>query len=74
MKMGRERGILRWDIRASLQTERIGKLQAEINALVRSAPSTKPGAAERLAQLTSDLHEARARLDALGPSPRAKMG
>lgn len=71
MKMGRERAILRWDVRASLLGGRIERLEQTLSSL---APSAGARERERQLRLEQELDALRAQLAALGPSPRAKMG
>lgn len=71
MKMGRERAILRWDVRASLLRDRIERAE---QALTSSGPSAGAREREKQLRLEHDLNALRAQLAALGPSPRAKMG
>jgi len=71
MKMGRERAVLRWDIHTSLLQQRITRMEQQLAALDQP---TGPRERERAARLAADLEDLRHRLQALGPSPRAKMG
>jgi hypothetical protein len=67
MKMGRERNVLRWDIRASRLRERLERVERALAA--SPAPS-----GERAAQLAREGAALQRQLQQLGPSPRAKMG
>jgi hypothetical protein len=71
MRMGRERGILRWDVHAAILTQQRDRAERQLTAI--STPAAK-GDRERVARLTRDLEGLRDRLRALGPSPRARMG
>lgn len=71
MKMGRERAIMRWDIRASLLRERIERAEHTLAALAPAASGRERDKRLRTERELADLH---AQLAALGPSPRAKMG
>lgn len=71
MKMGRERAVLRWDIRASLLRDQIERSERSLAAL---GPATGQRDRDKRARLERELIALRGRLDALGPSPRAKMG
>ncbi|HLW01317.1 MAG TPA: hypothetical protein VKT82_21865 [Ktedonobacterales bacterium] len=64
--MGRERAIIRWEVRQQMLLEELHRLEQALAAPPEQEPSEKP-APERLAEL-------RAKLQALGPSPKAKMG
>jgi hypothetical protein len=74
MKMGRERGVLGWDIRRYLLTEEIDRIQEEQARLLRGAAGDVAGNRHRRDQLTARLTELNRQLIALGPSPRARMG
>lgn len=69
--MGRERAVLRWDIHDSLLQERIARAE---QALVSLGNPANPRTRERAAHLTAELANLQRQRDALGPSPRAKMG
>ncbi len=71
MKMGRERATLRWDVHAALLGQRLARAEGQLAAL--SAPGADRDR-ERVARLTREIEELRRQLQALGPSPRAKMG
>ncbi|MGH2517871.1 MAG: hypothetical protein ACRDHP_19665 [Ktedonobacterales bacterium] len=71
MKMGRERAVLRWDIHYSLLQERIARAEQALASL--GAPAN-PRTRERASHLTAELASLHRQRDALGPSPRAKMG
>jgi hypothetical protein len=71
MKMGRERGILRWDAHSALLTQRLERAEHQLAALGVPAGGRDR---ERVARLTQEIEQLRGQLRALGPSPRAKMG
>ncbi len=64
--MGRERAIIRWDVHQQMLLEELRRLEQAL-----AAPQ-EPGAAETAAR--ERLAELRAKLHAMGPSPKAKMG
>jgi hypothetical protein len=64
--MGRERAIIRWDVRRQMLLEEMRRLEQTL------APAEGKAAAEESAQ--KHLAELRARGQAMGPAPRAKMG
>lgn len=71
MPGGRERNILRWELRAALLRDDIARLDARLARLGESDASTpSPKRAELLAQRV----ELARQLDILGPDARAKMG
>jgi len=71
MNMGRERGILRWDVHSTLIMQRLEGAERQLAAM----PSPVGGRdRERMARLSHEVEHLRAELRALGPSPRAKMG
>lgn len=72
MKMGRERAVMRWDIRASLLRGRIAHAEQALAAAL--GPSSRPRERDKQLRLERELADLHAQLDALGPSPRAKMG
>lgn len=72
MWMGRERGVLRWEVRASLLTEKLEQAQAALAALPQADDTS--AVREQRQHLTEQCAQLRRRLEALGPSPRAKMG
>ena len=74
MKMGRERGVLGWDIHRYLLTEEIDRIQEEQARLFRGAPDDAASNRQRRDQLAARLAELKRQLRALGPSPRARMG
>lgn len=71
MKMGIERGVLRWDIHESLLRARLRRVEDSLRGL-ETAPEPKPS--ERLSALQRDRDELLRALNSRGPSPRAKMG
>lgn len=72
MWMGRERGVLRWDVHATLLTNELEQAQAALAAL--PPLDATPAMREQRQHLMQECVRLRHRLDALGPSPRAKMG
>ncbi|HKV84532.1 MAG TPA: hypothetical protein VJN88_08250 [Ktedonobacterales bacterium] len=77
MKMGIDRGILRWDIRASMLTARLRQVEGALASLEANPPGDGNGArdhTERLRSLARERNDLMRALAALGPSPRAKMG
>jgi hypothetical protein len=74
MKMGRERGVLGWDIHRYLLTEEIDRIQEEQTRLFRGAPDDAASNRQRRDHLAARLAELKRQLRALGPSPRARMG
>ena len=71
MKMGLERGILRWDIHASLLRARLDRAEESLRAMEDDQAEGQP---ERLRALRRERDDLIRKLSALGPSPRAKMG
>jgi hypothetical protein len=77
MKMGIDRGILRWDIRASMLSARLTRVEESLAALEANPVGDGNGARDHTDRLRSLAHERddlMRKLAALGPSPRAKMG
>ncbi len=88
MQMGRERGVMRWDVRHSLISDRLAQVEARLARLTPPAardtpigdappmrsPKEERAIREESARLTTEREELRRQLCALGPSPRAKMG
>jgi hypothetical protein len=74
MKMGRERGVLDWDIHRYLLTEEIDRIQDEQARQARGAAGDAAGNRQRRDQLATRLAELKRQLRVLGPSPRARMG
>jgi hypothetical protein len=72
MPGGRERNIMRWDLRVSLLREQIARLDERLARLSPSNDSS-PAATQREG-LTAQRAELARQLDAMGPDPRAKMG
>jgi hypothetical protein len=78
--MGRERDVLRWDVHHWLLARRLDDVEAQLAGLAGS--DAPPGPRERdrerhdsqLDNLLRERAELQQRLQALGPSPRAKMG
>jgi hypothetical protein len=71
MNLGRERGILRWQLHHSMLTQRLARIE---ETLAGMAEPKGPRERERLEQLTRERADLQRRLQALGPSPSAKMG
>jgi hypothetical protein len=75
MKMGRERTILGWDIHAAELRLQIEQVRSELAEAHKKGPSTESANPRgRVAWLTARLAELQHQLQALGPSPRARMG
>ena len=74
MKMGRERGVLGWDIHRHLLTEEIDRIQEEQARLLSGGAGDVASNRHRRDQLAARLAELKSQLTALGPSPRARMG
>ena len=72
MPGGRERNILRWELRISLLREQIARLDERLTRL-GTANGSSPAATQREEMLAQRTELAR-QLDAMGPDPRAKMG
>jgi hypothetical protein len=71
MKMGRERAVLRWDVRSALLTQQLARAERQLATFEEPAGARER---ERVARLTQEIEQIRRELQALGPSPRAKMG
>jgi hypothetical protein len=69
--MGRDRGVLRWDVRDWLLRAERARLERE---LARAENTPDRDAAVRRARLEEERAALLTRARALGPSPRAKMG
>ena len=75
MKMGRERTILGWDIHAAVLKLQIEQVESELAEAQKKRPAAEPANTRgRAAWLTARLAELQHQLQALGPSPRARMG
>jgi hypothetical protein len=72
MPGGRERNIMRWDLRVSLLREQIARMDERLARL--SAANGSSSTATQREGLTAQRAELARQLDALGPDPRAKMG
>lgn len=75
MPGGRERNILRWELRESLLRGQVARLDERLERLgdisdPNISPEQRTKRDDLLAQRAQLAHE----LDALGPNPRAKMG
>jgi hypothetical protein len=71
MNMGRERGILRWELHHSLLARRLAHIEETLAGLGEPKGARER---ERLEQLTREREDLQRKLQALGPSPSAKMG
>jgi hypothetical protein len=74
MASGRERGVIVWDVRASLLKRRLDLADLELMRLaaIEEPPTRKRR--ERIAELEDERRHITIALAQLGPSPRAKMG
>ena len=72
MPGGRERNIMRWELRASLLREQIARLDERL-ARLNAANGSSSAATQREGLLAQRAELAR-ELVAMGPDPRAKMG
>lgn len=68
--MGRERTVLIWEVHHQVLLDELRQGEQRLAARERTSP---PDAAQ-LAALRERARALRAKLQALGPSPRAKMG
>jgi hypothetical protein len=74
MPGGRERNIMRWELRVSLLREQIARLDERLaRPGASNGASPAPQSAKRDDLLAQRAELAR-QLDAMGPDPRAKMG
>ncbi|MEO7001962.1 MAG: hypothetical protein ABI068_09055 [Ktedonobacterales bacterium] len=75
--MGRERGVMRWDIHRTLLDQQLAHIEAALAALDATPLTSRTNARERNSQ-RERLREERCgllqQIAALGPSPHAKMG
>jgi hypothetical protein len=71
MNMGRERGILRWELRHSLLAQRLARVEETLAGMAEPKGARER---ERLEQITREREDLQRKLQALGPSPSAKMG
>lgn len=71
MPGGRERNILRWELRAQLLRDQIARLDEQ---LARAGGADTPTQRGRHDELLARRAELARQLDILGPDPRAKMG
>lgn len=78
MNGGRERGVMLWDLHATLARQRLDEVEREIEReLAEQGALTEPlsrGRRDRLAALEEERRQAQIALARLGPSPHAKMG
>jgi len=65
--MGRERAVIRWEIHRQVLLDELQRARHDLAALEEKAENATAVLRARQAEL-------RARLRALGPDPRAKMG
>jgi hypothetical protein len=65
--MGRERAIIRWEVQRQMLVD-------ELHRLEQSLAATAPGEQDVVEGLRTRKAELEARLRAMGPDPRAKMG
>lgn len=71
MPGGRERNIMRWELRATLLRNQIARLDERLARLDAADVPSPQGQREALLAERAQLAR---QLDALGPDPRAKMG
>ena len=71
MPGGRERNIMRWDLRATLLRNQLARLDERLARLDAADVSSRQGQREALLAERAELAR---QLAALGPDPRAKMG
>ncbi len=71
MPGGRERNIMRWELRATLLRDQIARLDERLARLDATDVPSPQGQREALLAERAQLAR---QLDALGPDPRAKMG
>ena len=71
MHMGRERNVLRWDARYWPLAERLARVESVLAALAEPRGQRER---ERLEHLVREREDLQRHIQALGPSPRAKMG
>ena len=74
MPGGRERNILRWELRASLLRDQIAHLDERLAGLEIAALSNGSFSARQREELLAQRADLVRELDAIGPDPRAKMG
>ncbi|HEU4783952.1 MAG TPA: hypothetical protein VFS83_11475 [Ktedonobacterales bacterium] len=72
MPGGRERNIMRWELRVSLLREQIAHLDERL-ARLNTANGSSSLATQREGLMEQRAELAR-QIDAMGPDPRAKMG
>jgi BMFP domain-containing protein YqiC len=74
--MGRERTVLIWEVHYQMVLGELGQVEQRLAALeARLAAGTAPPEdARQFTALQARARELRARLQALGPSPKARMG
>ncbi|HEY7126023.1 MAG TPA: hypothetical protein VH540_18865 [Ktedonobacterales bacterium] len=68
--MGRERTVLIWEAHHQMLTDELRQVEQRLAARERTSPPDEA----QIAALRERARELRAKLQALGPSPRAKMG
>ena len=77
MPGGRDRNILRWELRATLLRDQIARLDARLarlDAAEVSSAKEQTGQRNQREALLAERAELARQLAALGPDPRAKMG
>jgi len=77
MHMGRERGVLRWDIHRTLLDAQLARVEEALAALDAAPVTPKTNLRERASQrerLGDERLTLLQQIAALGPAPRAKMG
>ena len=72
MPGGRERNIMRWDLRVSLLREQIARLDERL-ARLSPANDSSPAATQREGLMAQRAELAR-QLDAMGPDPARRWG
>ena len=72
MSGGRERNIMRWELRVALLREQIARLDERLARL--NAANGSSSLATQHEGLMAQRAELARQLDAMGPDPRAKMG
>jgi hypothetical protein len=71
MPGGRERNIMRWELRATLLRNQMARLDERLARLDATDVSSRQGQREALLAERAELAR---QFAALGPDPRAKMG
>ena len=68
--MGRERTVLIWEVHHQILLDELRQVEQRLAARERTSPPDEA----QLTALHERARELRAKLQALGPSPKAKMG